>query len=93
MTPTPTPAPTATPTPYFWPTPTPYPTDDTYQLTLPAVNPILVKSAEQTVQIYNLANRYDLMDNIITLVLIVMIIGAMVRYYWKMRKVDEGTDS
>lgn len=85
---TPTPPPTITPTPFFfWPTPTAYPTDTTYQLTLPAVNPILVQGAEQTVQIYNLANRDFLMDNAISLVLVVMIVGAAIRFYWKMRKI------
>lgn len=86
MTETPTPIPTLTATPYFWPTPTPYPTDTTYQLTLPATNPLLVQTAEQTVQVYNMANREQLLDNVITLVLVVMIIGAMIRFYWKMRK-------
>jgi hypothetical protein len=86
MTPTPTPPPTTTPTPYFWPTPTARPTDDTYQLTMPAVNPILVQGAEETVQVYNLANQYELMDNFITLILIVMIIGAAIRFWWKMRR-------
>ena len=86
MTATPTPTPSQTPTPYYWPTPTAYPTDTTYQLTLPPVNPILVQSAEQTVQVYNLANRDSLLDNVITLVLVVMIIGAAIRFYWKMRK-------
>lgn len=88
MSTTPTPAPaTSTPTPYYWPTPTPYAVDNSYELTLPAVNPVLVKSAEQTVQVYNMANRDSLLDNAITLILVVMIIGAAVRFYWKMRKI------
>lgn len=86
MTNTPTPPPTITPTPYYWPTPTAYPTDDTYALTLPPVNPILVQSAEQTVQIYNMANREELLDNVITLVLVIMIFGAWIRFYRKLRK-------
>lgn len=86
MTNTPTPAPTITPTPYYWPTPTAYPTDTTYQLTMPPINPMLVQTAEQTVQIYNLTNRDELLDNVISLVLVVMIIGAWIRFYLKMRK-------
>lgn len=91
MTPTPTPSPTPTVV-FFWPTPTPYPTDTTYQLTLPATNPILVQAAEQTVQVYNMANREDMIDNAITLILVVMIVGAMIRFYWKMRKVGGQED-
>lgn len=92
MTPTPTPLPTATATPYFWPTPTPWDTPDAeFALTVPATNPIFVKGAEETVQIYNVANQYGMMDNVITLILIVMIIGAGMRFYWKMRKMGGGT--
>lgn len=86
-----TPTPTITPTPYFWPTPTPWDTPDAeFALTVPPVNPIFVQAAEQTVQVYNQANRYELMDNVITLILIVMIIGAGMRFYWKMRKMGGG---
>lgn len=85
MTETPTPVPSSTPTPYFWPTPTPYPEDTTYQLTMPATNPILVQGAEQTVQVYNMANRDELLDNAITLILVIMIFGAAIRFYFKMR--------
>lgn len=86
-TPTPTPAPTGTEVPFYWPTPTAYPTDTTYQLTLPPVNPLLVQSAEQTVQVYNMANRSGLIDTGITFVLTAMIIGATIRFWWKMRRI------
>lgn len=81
MTDTPTPAPTATrtptATPFIWVTPTFYPTPDATLIAYPNTNPILVEAAEETVQVWHVANQNDLMDNAMTLVLIIAIFLAL----------------
>lgn len=77
MTPTPTRTPTVTPTPYIWATPTFYPTPDEVLIIYPATNPILVDAAEETVQIWHLADQQDTLNNFMTFILIVAIFLAL----------------